>query len=334
MLPIVSLIPKNPKKSTFSPKKFPSKTQKIASKLSKTTKNTPNPPTNPTPIVAKYTDCIYFPNKQIGFVYEEDSEKLLKFFKNSNELLPVYKTKLYDGCNCRQLSKSPDNQTLILNKGDNSIVLFRANSGPGSPSFDWDYPIVIESIAGKEVRSAKSLGNEHIVTISDDGFMAVYYFSFEDLTTIAVRYTKLPLKEDEEVSCMAICCRGEYMAVASSFNLKASQLFVFRVERGCKPVIAARASVKDEPYSAESLSFFQDLNMDYYIGDYPVMLGFQYDAENMMVPYVFDGEDISYLSPPQIYHSNMVGKCVFVEGDRSVWSADKNGTIKKLTQIA
>lgn len=242
---------------------------------------------------------------------------------------PVYQADLYDGCTCKQISKTDDEKTLILNKNDKTLVLFYDFNGQG---LDFDRPIKVEGLMGNEIRTAKAVDSEHVVAISDDGFMSIYKIMPEEGLTKPVKFATLPLLKDEEVSSLAVSGMKDYIVVATSLDVKAKRVFIFELEDDLTPVYSAELNLEDYDFAQQPLSFLQDLSMEYYIQGFPVILGFQFDADNLILPLVFDSEKkkFMFLSPPKVYHSNRFCKAVYRKKDCSLWSVDKTGTIKRL----
>lgn len=277
---------------------------------------------------ANYWDSVYFRNDQIIYFYEEDNFTITEFDLKTKTFTPVYKLELYDGCSCRQLSKSKDEEFLIMNSNDKTIHIFHKKN-PNS-SFNFHESIIIHSSLGNEIRSIKSLKLGHIVSISANGFLSVYRINSAVSTYSTVKMIKLPLTVDEEVSSIAVGSRDDFISIATTLNLKPHRIFVFKLQDGILPCYAAEMNLSQEYYAECDLGFFQDLNMDFYIGDNPVIIACQYDGDNLAIPFVFDGEDIGYLTNPKIYHSNVFCRFSFFDDDQSLWSIDKNGTIKYL----
>lgn len=239
------------------------------------------------------------------------------------------KAELYDGCSCRQLMKSEDESVLILNKNDKSIIVFFEEDFETN-KFNFGKLIHIKSIVGNEIRSIHCINSNHIAVVSADGFLSVYMLLKQKQTYKTLKMVKLPLTMDEEISCFAIGKKRDYITVASTLNLKPYRLFIFALDRFNFPSYVTEMDLSGEYYSKHDLSFFQDISMEYYIGDNPIILASQYDGDNLIVPFIFDGEEIGYLTNPKVYHSNVFCKYSYFEGNESLWSVDKNGTIKVL----
>lgn len=239
------------------------------------------------------------------------------------------KSELYDGCSCRQLTKSKDESLLILNKNDKSVLIFHEKD-PETKKISFNKMIHIRNILGNEIRSVQSIDSNHVTALSADGFLSVFRLIKETNTYKTLKMAKLPLSLEEEVSCFAIGKNNDCITVATTLNLKPQRLFIFSLDKEYFPSYTTELDLSREYFSKNDLGFFQDLNMEYYVGDNPVIIASQYDGDNLLIPFIFDGDEIGYLTNPKVYHSNVFCKFSFYEEDESLWSVDKNGTIKSL----
>lgn len=241
----------------------------------------------------------------------------------------VYKSILYDGCTCKQLSKTEDEKTLILNENDKTLTLFYDFNNQG---LDFEKPIKVEGLMGNEIRTAAAVDNQNIVVISDDGFMSIYKIMPEERLTKPVKFATLPLMKDEEVSSLTVSGMKDFIVIATSLDVRAQRIFIFEIEQDLTPIYSSEINLDQYTFSREPLSFLQDLSVEYYIDGSPIILGFQFDADNLIVPLIYDKEQkkFLFLSPPKVYHSNRFCKAVYRKKDCSLWSVDKTGTIKRL----
>lgn len=241
----------------------------------------------------------------------------------------VYSSTLYDGCTCKQLSKTDDEKTLILNRNDRTLTIFYDFNNQG---LDFNKPIKVEGMMGNEIRTAKAVDNNHIVAISDDGFMSIYKIMPEEGLTKPVKFATLPLSKDEEVSSLAVSGMKDYIVVASSLDVKAQRIFIFELQEDLTPIYSSEICFDQYNFSKQPLSFLQDLSVEYYIDGNPIILGFQFDADNLIIPLVYNKNEkkFLFLAPPKIYHSNRFCKAVYRKKDCSLWSVDKTGTVKRL----
>lgn len=218
-----------------------------------------------------------------------------------------------------------------MNCQGNNVLIFADTGvkGEQAGSYDFESPIKITGFIGDFVRSVQSLGLNRIVTITENGILSVCTYNAAKKKGKIKKFFKMKLPLDEEISCMRVSRDGAYLAVASSYNLKNSKIFLFKViEMELK--LVKKKDLSKEIYSKTELSFFQDLNLDYNVRGMPVILGFQYDADNLVVPLAYNGYDVCYLSEPRVFHSNVFCKTSFRHVGGSLWSIDKNGTLKKL----
>jgi hypothetical protein len=215
---------------------------------------------------------------------------------------------------------------------DKIITLF---SDFGTRNFNFNQPLNISQIVGNEVRAIKPINQNHLVIISADGILSVYKHNFKKNTANPVKILRIPLQRDEEVSAMAVSPKGSKVVIATSFNLKASQLMMFRLGADFGPKFEGKFNLGGEFYSESEMSFIQDLTMDFEIEgeDRDVVVAFQYGGENLVIAFVFDHGEFGYLTSPNVYHCNLFCKCVYVEGEKSLWSIDKTGAINKLSLL-
>lgn len=267
------------------------------------------------------------------YVYEEENKAVIEIDPYNKIFKAVFTATLYDGCTCKQLSKSDDEKTLILNKNDKSLVLFYDFNNQG---FDFSRPIKVEGMMGNEIRTAKAVDNNHIVTISDDGFMSIYRIMPEEGISKPVKFATLPLAKDEEVSSLAVSGMKDCIVIATSLDVKAYRIFIFDLEEDLTPIYSSEICFDEYKFAQQPLSFLQDLSVEYYIDGFPIILGFQFDADNLIVPLVFDKTEkkFLFLAPPKNYHTDRFCKAVYRKKDCSLWSIDKTGTVKRLSLIA
>lgn len=282
----------------------------------------------------KFWDSVYLKSKSKIYFYEGNSRSIVRYDLKTGNFKHVFTAEVYKGCSCRQLFKTQDEKNMILNGENKQILIFSDSSKKNFESendcFDFTCPIRISGFIGDNIRSIQPFPGGRIVTITENGILSMCTFDSEKKKSKILKFFKMGLDHEEEISCMKGCKKGEYLAVTSSYNLKNSKIFLFKVEN-FELKLKKKKDLSMEKYSKAELSFFQDLSLDYSIGSKPVILAFQYDADNLVVPLTYDGVEICYLSEPRVFHSNVFCKVSLSLNGGSLWSIDKNGTLKKIS---
>lgn len=265
------------------------------------------------------------------YFYEENCGSLIEFNLISGDFKNMVKTSIYKGCSCRQITLSSNEKYLGLNCENNSILIFNTVNN----HFDFQNPLRLTGFIGDFIRNIEFLDDNRVVTITENGILSMCVFNFEKRIGKILKFFKMNLNLEEEISCMAVSKDSRFIAVSSSYNWKNSKLYLFKVEDHYELKLKKKRDLSNEKYSQEELSFFQDLRMDYSIKGNPVILAFQYDADNLVIPFYYDDKDLCYLSEPRVFHSNIFCKVSFREfSGGCLWSIDKNGTIKRLSMTS
>lgn len=79
-------------------------------------------------------------------------------------------------------------------------------------------------------------------------------------------------------------------------------------------------------FSSKMFSYLSALSLQMKIGEFPVILGHQWDGDNLLVNLVFDGEQIIELLKPGKYHNDVVMRL-------EPWSTKENGKVDEIWTI-
>ena len=279
---------------------------------------------------------IYFNTKKYGFVYNHLTQQVEAFNNNLEFLGPMYQGKL-DPIQGKLLRKDAFESCLFLRSSEKEISVFfdlgkfplqsnihRFRGVPGGSIVDF-YPFDLKKL----------------MVVTQDGFISI----FQDVSKAKPPGSylfQINMLEGESVTAAAICSRDTFLTVSTRIGSKACRLLVFNFTPEFKLKKRAEQVLDQTEWFAADGSFFSDLNMDFYIDDYPMVLGFQRFGSNLMIPYILNYEKLGIFRQPISYHNDNFGKCVYLsrsggesgEIDRGeVWSTDSSGLVKRLKLV-
>ena len=167
---------------------------------------------------------------------------------------------------------------------------------------------------------------------------------------------------------LAVCPKSRYIAVGTLNRSQGSsicRLLLYKIENSDLISFFTQLNFQDSYFAAQPESYFYDLKMDTYLGDYPLILGIQQDTDHKLLSYILVDDkkymeellskemvSQSSLTPqkdikkkfvanliapcfiplvePFNYHNHDVFKIIYDKKNEVYWSIDNSGILNKL----
>ena len=306
--------PPNSSERVSQPLKNHPKTQKIDPKEFKLTL-----------LAGQYLDMVYYPNHQIGYIYDDMIESTLQYNHRDQKCRVVMKGGL-PLTQAKLLKKDKESRLLFIRTGKTQITIINAKMN--SPAYS---QINLKNFEGTRIQDFQSVSEDRLLTVTDSGHLNIYKEANRDLNFVIEHDHLLTLSPDQKecVTCLKVCAKSKFVALCTKNSQnQLFRLIVMDFSSQGKPRERYIVDLSCLEYSRHSESYFYDINMDFYLDEDPILLCFQRYAENKMIPLVLR-KKVELVEEPLDYHTGLFAKCVF-DGRRWVWSVDAYGILKRL----
>jgi hypothetical protein len=270
-------------------------------------------------------DLVWLKSQGYGFFYDQHS-KSVQLFDQSFQKYQSFLTQELFPIQGKLLRTDSLESNLFIRTGDNEIsAIFGLKASPLSSSVNR-----FRGTYGGPVADFRPFDINKLYTVSLDGYISI----FQNLAEAARPQTNLfqiALKEGEIVCASNICKRDTFVAVATRIGDRACRLLIFAFDNDFRLHKQAELDLHKYSWSESSGSFFNDLSLDFYVHDFPLVLGFQRFGDNLMIPFLVNGAVVEKFKAPIVYHEDNFGKCVYFKD--GVWSVDGSGGIKRVSLI-
>ena len=250
--------------------------------------------------------------------------------------------------------RGPRGRDSSLSHSGASSAPFYTPEKPKKSETAFIFKIKKELILGQEVRDLIEYLPGFVAVVTNDGFLTLFEFQNQNSPDHETNYIverlnhiDLNLAKKEEVCTLSVAKPPQnnqklILGVATSTKLKAKNLFLLSMQTPESFNKLFSLSLSGLQIAKNRLSFFQILNMDFWLKPTKLMvLGFQYCSESLAVALIFDTvkEEFEVLSDSQfgldwVYHSNVACKGCFDAVNGSLWSMDHNGSVKILSLVS
>jgi len=211
---------------------------------------------------------------------------------------------------------------LILNLETNTILIGIDITESGASNW-----VNVSIGYHEEIRDIRPVGSDNLIICSDRG--TISFSKYTLIKSELIFENNLGLSKSEEVSAITTDPQNRYLAVFTSIGLSAARIFLVSIKHGLQ--LLSISNLNQNELNISPLSYFQAVDMNLEISGHPVLIGIQYDGDNLLISYLIKDGQLIRINEPWIYHSHIVANCCFNE--RAVWSIDKSGVIKQLSII-
>jgi len=272
----------------------------------------------------KYKDIIFFKQLNIGFVYSYESESILRFDRKYK--FSFWLKRWISGFFGRIFRKEEQSGVLFVNTFFDEIEIFH-NIGKNEEK----HSVKLTDIPGRGIVDYQPFCGSKILVLTSDGLILIYEHSEKGCTLLN--------KTEEDFMgyfgiAVSICSKEKYVAVASQKDLHIGILSMYEFSdesTSIKKLSSLDMRRNNDESENEFLYYLKELNMEYYLGDYPIILGFQYHSDFVMIPFLYNGEEITILNDPQPMKRDKCCRVTVYKED--IWLVDYQGKIVKLSLI-
>ena len=267
-------------------------------------------------------------------------------------------TELSNGCTCRQLSKSGDDQYLVTNGGEGDVKIYSLIYKRSRVRLD--LKIAIPALSKGILRAFSLVRAKNLILVTSEGVVHLLRLDLQGNRYYLLRSIQLDIDENEEVSCVATdTIYWRFISIACSINLKATKIVSFKLETSSRgdlllkdcfetPFQKQHVCENENDYpgnrilgwkgqkivhsSSNQMGFLQDMKFVHSSeeDDSAILTAFQYDASNLMLCFKIDQFGCNHIIKPRVYHSNYFFKANFYLLEKTLWTIDKTGIIKSL----
>jgi len=192
----------------------------------------------------------------------------------------------------------------------------------------------IKQIPGSYLQDFVPCGMNRLTTLSLDGKLVLYEFSLLDSNFGSIgNCHQIKLQNGEICSTLSSCIKARFITVTTkrlqSGRSVISRLFLYEVEKNGEFKLLSIFDFKNLDNCQEEGSFFTSVSLDYYHGEYPLIIGNQRIGDNLIFVLVFNGAEIvEYSEQHKVYTST---SSPFSYYNKELYSVDENGNISKIS---
>jgi hypothetical protein len=286
-------------------------------------------------LIKKARGChefVYYKDTKIGIYMNEDKPKRILTF-NANLFQKVKTditlTGVYWTSNI--IRRTRDLSLLLIRTASREIKIFSTVT----PKLDGHF-LQISKIPGDKVADFYPFGKNKILTASFDGFITIIQYdtvsdSFSFLST-----TEVEVRSGEYFRCGAICQQGKYFAYSTKMNGYIARLFFYELQEDYSVKLLDAVDYQGTKYAEESASNLSSICLDFYCGEFPLLVGVQEQALNYCFLYRFDGKKLVGFLEGEVehlegYHQHEVMRVRKVGG--FLYSIDESGLLKRTSFV-
>lgn len=220
-----------------------------------------------------------------------------------------------------------DEEHLILNDGYQMTVLTELEKG------GFYKKIKMKKLTKNQIIDFRIYEDTKLIILDNKGRIVIYELFFFDLRYDELAHLQLGLDTNEMTTSLALCPRDKYMAVSINVEgtFQQNWLVLLELESSDQDTKIVLKDIK-QSHTQNKDSVFFALEIPYYKDDYPVIIGSEFEAENQLCSYIFDGARLEQFKAP--YKGFLSAKNYrFSISEGMIWIADSKGTIKRIRLI-
>lgn len=186
---------------------------------------------------------------------------------------------------------------------------------------------------GDEIVDFTPVGNNRILLLTKEGIIVYQEFSFKKATHGEISRFTLELGQNEFCRTMNVCGKGRFVGVGTYEQFKNNRLlkkvYLIEVDDDDDDMeLLDHVDYAKKPYSREDGSYLSIINMDFYFGDYPLLIVAQYAGDGLMFSYVMKGGKLRPYDTHMRLHNNVALRMVRIGS--MLTSIDYNGNISRI----
>lgn len=188
-------------------------------------------------------------------------------------------------------------------------------------------------LPGDEIVDFIPVGNNRIMFLSKEGVISYHEFSLDRATQTRInKKFRLDIPSDEFCYTMSVCPKAKFAAVATYEQFKNNRLMsnvhFLAIDDNDNFVLLDKMNLSNMPFSSEDGSFASIISMDFYHGEYPLLVVAQYASDGLMLTYWFDGKRLRKYKEEITLHNNIARRMVRIGS--MLYSIDYNGNISRI----
>ena len=273
----------------------------------------------------QYLDMVYYPKYKLGYIYDDAVQKTFKFNKKTMSFTVAMKGNLFLNQG-KLLKKDPDQRLVVIRTGKCQLTVVK--SLMNSPDY---FQINVEKEEEEQIKEFQVFKLKErikILVVTDTGGFYIYGKQRKEVKFLLENKIKIKLSSEEKVTCSNICSKNKYITASTKdAENKLFRLYVLSLEEDCKLKNRYIVDMRQADYAMKSESYFYEINMDFRLAGFPVLLCYQRLGEGLLVPLVLK-KQVELMEAPIPYHGGLFGKTVSWEG--WIWSVDTDGVLSKI----
>jgi len=230
------------------------------------------------------------------------------------------------------IRRNQDQSLLFIRTGSRDIRIFsEINENLDGKS------MLITKIPGDKIGDFYPFGKNKIITASYDGFITIIEYNIETEEFKFISETDYATRMGEYFRCGAICPRGKFFAYSTKMNGYIARLVFYEIMDDFSIQLLDAVDYDKTQYAQESASNMSSLCMDFYCGEYPLIVGLMEQAQNYCFMYKFDGKALVNFDGEQEgghlegYHTNEVMR--IQKRGKFLYSIDESGVLKRTSFV-
>lgn len=285
---------------------------------------------------------VYFENLGLGFVYSVSEHSLfsfnrqfdfIHFLETSKNFLKaphsMDQNSYYNKKFGKILRKNEEMKILLFNTGQKEIQIF---FGIGSPKLKEH--LVISEIPGTEIADFGVFHgpSNSMFVYTVDGFLMLYSYS---MTSYSLMWKVHQSGGSYTGAVCSISPDNRFLTTCSEKVMHMGVLNIYEVSSNNQNLEwRGSLDMRKRPESSSPDDFLyglRDINMGLFKEDYPLILGFQEVSDYMMVPFSFDGRELTVIDEPKPCQRSRIYRSVLYQ--ESIWAIDNQGRIFRLSHV-
>lgn len=224
---------------------------------------------------------------------------------------------------------------LVRSQGDN--LYLKTNHKEITIYFDIDTKmrgkiLRIHGFLGNEIVDFLPVGLNRMIVVTLDGNLGYHEFNEKDAVfgRISEKF-ELDLIDRERCNCITVCPYGKFAAVSTILTEHGkdllSRLFFLEITKDNHFEILEIVDYSATEYGKEDGSYFSCLSLEFYHGQYPLLLALQRSSKNLLFSYTFRGTLNEYNEHYELHNSSCLMMKFF---KNTLTSIDETGVISKI----
>ena len=220
-----------------------------------------------------------------------------------------------------------DEEHLILNDGYEITILTEIERAGFYKKFK------MKKLTKNRIIDFRVYEDTKLIILDNMGRIVIYEMYFFDLRYDEIAHLQLGLDTNEMTTSLALCPRDKFMAVSINVEGTFQQNWLVLLELvGSEDDTSIVLKDIKQSHTTQEDSVFFALEIPYYKDDYPVIIGSEFEAENKLCSYIYDGVKLEqFKSPYEGFLSAKNYRFSIYQG--MIWIADSKGTIKRIKLV-